>query len=1487
MFGAVDLSAGEHSIRVSHYEQGGGAAIEVGVASQPGDFTGGGGRYLLLSTPDPVQSLLLHYEFEDGVTRNPRNTGIGLIGDGTVLAREGEADRAHNLDSFESFRTLSPSVGGHGNFSTDGNSFIDTNGTSDQLSANGAVDYTQMAWMNPNNPRTGDQMIFGQRVGNALHNGIRNGRMHIGHWGNDLNAGAVTVDFNQWQHVAFTYKGGTQAIYINGVKRAEEDHGPLNNPANIVIGQARDEAGRSFEGTLDDVRIYSVALDGAQISSIAGFGDSDGDGLADWRERANFGDLSQSGADDADGDGLNNAGEEQQGSDPLLADSDGDGASDLSEFAGKTDPNNSDTDGDGLLDGEEVAGGCPNPLVSDSDGDGVDDGREVENFSDPCDPDSVPEPLPSGLIAYWTFDTDANDTIGGIAGTLAGGAALTADGGGFTGEAGDNAADLGALNGGQHVNVTDVNRLNKAFDNDTVTVTMWQKWDQAVGNQSGFWFHARSSPSGQRGFQAHTPWSNGTIFFDTAGCCGGGDTRIAGPPPEGTDYLAWNHFAFTKNGAAKKVYVNGVLAFEGNNTNPLPTDLNRLTIGSGENGSNSHGGRIDDFAVYNGELSLEEILSLADQSATPLDFLGTPRDILELIGTGTDSLLGGDLTDPENDGEADADNGYNAVFASSEEEGFGGGEFAFNVFDNRLGGGNDKWCCGAAFPLSVDATFESPFALTHFTVSSANDVPGRDPTVWEIQGSNDGENFETIFGQASDTAVWDQRLQVALVTLGVPSNPYTTFRFITFETGLTSGAFYQVGEIELFGNPGEAKIGIGSDHAATDVDSAGARMNIENADGTFPTLGAGDYDVTDFQYSNSADSSNIQPFLATLTGEDAYSVVWVGPTAAAPGTDNIVATPYEPGTQQFSLGADAAVYAGFNAAGPNVKFGAGITDHANPANFDIAVGSDISGFGHANLTRSYAFEINVAIAAPGPLFQDALVGCWFFDDLSDSSPGGYFPDLELKGDAAIVNGSLDVNGGGTNATGWAVTGGNYSGPEITDKTLVAWATLQGLEDVAKAGSLLTIDRTSGDIFDGIIFAERQTNRWMNGSSGFQRTKDFAPGFEETTTGDQVILAISYDNDGNNTQVTGYRNGVQIGQYDDEPASSWATGDAEVFFGKRHGHKDGGPGALDALIHEARIYNRVLTPAEVAMFQPVAVAGGGPTQLVWDFENGLSDQTGTVAFNLVTPELGDAFDRGDEGVPSQPVRYDEINDESSITDTPGGGENNWLIRADWGRQGDVQTKHGDGDTGAFISETFTIGADSAFTMDVGGGSDPNGLFLHRASDDSVIISESRGGGFVNQRGWTAEELGGAGVDGPTDVYLRIADATTAGWGNVSVDNIVADNVLPSAAGQLAALPRDTDGDGMTDEYEAIAGTDPFDRTSVLHISSVEATDRGFLMTISSVPGITYEIEYSESLEPDSWKSLDTVKSDGSETVLEIENFLDYGRQAGYFRAKVKD
>ena len=136
---------------------------------------------------------------------------------------------------------------------------------------------------------------------------------------------------------------------------------------------------------------------------------------------------------------------------------------------------------------------------------------------------------------------------------------------------------------------------------------------------------------------------------------------------------------------------------------------------------------------------------------------------------------------------------------------------------------------------------------------------------------------------------------------------------------------------------------------------------------------------------------------------------------------------------------------------------------------------------------------------------------------------------------------------------------------------------------------------------------------------------------------------------------------------------------------------------------------MLKSLAVSVVVVAAFAGVAQADLIWDFEGSvvvegdpmqdrLYDQSGIVKFNLVTDDGGDTFDRFTDGVPSNPVRYGNINDESPISSTPGGGDNIWLIRSDWGTSdGTSHAKHADGPQGAFVSGTFFIGIHSAWDI----------------------------------------------------------------------------------------------------------------------------------------------------------------------------------------------
>jgi hypothetical protein len=180
--------------------------------------------------------------------------------------------------------------------------------------------------------------------------------------------------------------------------------------------------------------------------------------------------------------------------------------------------------------------------------------------------------------------------------------------------------------------------------------------------------------------------------------------------------------------------------------------------------------------------------------------------VVTIIG----GLIGGDLTDPENDGiegptipgvpqTAGTNFNWLSISASSENYfgNFGGSEGAFDIFDNMVGGGQSKWCCNGP-PQNATVEFEEPVSLTHFTITSGNDTPDRDPRDWQIQGSNDGINFEPIFVRASDEVVWTARDQTVRVDLPSASGAY---KFIRYEVTRTI-VNHQINEIEYFGVPG-------------------------------------------------------------------------------------------------------------------------------------------------------------------------------------------------------------------------------------------------------------------------------------------------------------------------------------------------------------------------------------------------------------------------------------------------------------------------------------------------------------------------------------------------------------------------------------------------------------------------------------------------------------------------------------------------------------
>ena len=489
--------------------------------------------------------------------------------------------------------------------------------------------YTFTCWLAPIGSAGGQGFMWGQ-TNQGIHNGIRNGGfLHSAHWGADWNA-ATVLEAEQWVHAAWVYDGATDTatIYLDG----ELDGGPQaqrapNGGGTLIFG-ARNNGDVPYNGYVDDVTIWREALPAATIKTLAEGtspigatqDDADGDGLPDaWEEKYGVDDPEG----DDDNDGLTNIEELEARTKPDTADTDEDGLSDKQELLDtKTNPRSADTDKDGLLDGVETNTGVfvsvnntgTDPLKEDTDEDGYTDYKEsIDSLSDPNDPNSIPPQPEIKLLAYWDFndpsDPKSAADVSGNAPVAAftGPAKYSNDGGGFSGEIGDYSLDLGGVNDQSAAQTPEGPHLDEASESNEMSVAFWQNTTQ-VGNTSAFWINAPAATGSQRGFQAHTPWGNGTIYFDQSGCCGAPQRLTVGGQVITNQ---WQHFVFQRDEDGNmEIWVDGELRAEQGGAEPLDPFNGIITIGADLNTGNSMAARIDEFAIYNRPLDEAEILSL-------------------------------------------------------------------------------------------------------------------------------------------------------------------------------------------------------------------------------------------------------------------------------------------------------------------------------------------------------------------------------------------------------------------------------------------------------------------------------------------------------------------------------------------------------------------------------------------------------------------------------------------------------------------------------------------------------------------------------------------------------------------------------------------------------------------------------------------------------------------------------------------------------------
>ncbi len=188
---------------------------------------------------------------------------------------------------------------------------------------------------------------------------------------------------------------------------------------------------------------------------------------------------------------------------------------------------------------------------------------------------------------------------------------------------------------------------------------------------------------------------------------------------------------------------------------------------------------------------------------------------------------------------------------------------------------------------------------------------------------------------------------------------------------------------------------------------------------------------------------------------------------------------------------------------------------------------------------------------------------------------------ELQGGAQLTPDGLALDGRSAHVVTSPLSA------DLRAKTLEAWVRLSNLDQ--RGGAVMTVQSLDPDpgrqVFDAIVFGEREPRHWMPGSDYLKRTDNFGGAPETEAATAFVHVAIAYDEDGT---VRGYRNGRPYGRpIKTSGPVTFAAGQSRIVFGAR-ALPPGGNFMLAGHLRQARLHTRALSEEEIA-----ACAGDQP------------------------------------------------------------------------------------------------------------------------------------------------------------------------------------------------------------------------------------------------------------------------------------------------------